>query len=139
MVGIKDTIIIVMVVTGFGVGVFGFAIDLLGNYDIDEGNFTATESSLAATLSETTNLTESVQTKIQQSEGISVLSGIAVLSKGALAGLRLPFDMIRFLGNLFTDIANVIGVPGWLFSVGMGVIIISLAAAVYSALLRKEI
>lgn len=140
MADIKTILIVTLIATGMGIGIFNFAAELLDGYGITmEGNFSDTQTNLQNTLSETTNLTEDIQTKVSASGGVSVVGGFAILSKSALAGIKLPFEIISLVTTLFTDIASLFGVPSWVFTVIISVIIVIIVTAVLSAILRKDI
>lgn len=137
MVSLKFVIISVLVVTGVTIGMFEVSNALLNEYNVNvEGNLSATETAFRNAFNDTADMSNEIQTKIDESGGINVVDGIGILTRSALAGIKTPFDLIDILSGLFTDINNTLGIPDWVFPLAITVVVVLLLFAVYSAILR---
>ena len=140
MTDIKTSIIVMFLLVGVGVVIFTFAGDLLGSYGIElEGNFSGTQTRLENTLADTKNITEDIQSRVSEEGGITIFGGFAVLGKSALAGIKLPFKFIALATTLLTEISTAFGVPTWVFTVTIMIIVTLLIAAVLAVVLRTRI
>jgi len=140
MTSLKSIFIIVFVGLGIGIGLFGFATNMYDNYGINlGGNYTQTQTQLENSFSGIENITFAIQQKVSEPGGVTEESGFVVLTKGALAAIKLPFEIIKFVSVLLVDISATIGLPTWVVSMTMAIIITVILFAIFSAILRKDI
>ena len=137
MASLKFTIITVLVVTAVAIGMFEISNSLLNEYNVPiEGNLSDTEQAFRRAFDNSSEISNEIQTKIDESGGINVVDGIGILTRSALAGIKVPFDLIDILSALFTDMNKIIQTPSWVFSLSITVLTVLLLFAVYSAILR---
>lgn len=137
MASLKFTIIAVLMITGVAIGIFEFQNSLLDAYNVTiEGNVSATETAFRDAFANTSSIGNEIQTKISESGGINVVDGIGILTKSALAGIKIPFQLISIIGALFNDLSSTFGVPAWVFALSTSVLVMILVFAVYAAILR---
>lgn len=137
MATLKLIMVTVLTILAVSIGYFEFAGSLMEAYDVEvTGNFTQTENIIRSSFNSTEEIANTIQTQIKESGGINVFSGVAILSKTALAGIKLPFQLIAILGTLLTEVSNVIGLPTWAFALSISIILVLITFAVYSAVLR---
>lgn len=137
MVSLKFTLIAILMITGVAVGMFEFSNSLMTAYNVSiEGTVSNTERAFNETFGNVSALGNEIQTKISESGGINVVDGIGILTKSALAGIKLPFQLINIVGALINDLTTTLGVPAWVFNLSLAVIVALLVFAVYAAILR---
>jgi hypothetical protein len=79
------------------------------------------------------NMSES----LEESEGVTTSStGWSVLAEGAKKALKTPIIAMKIIPNLITKVAVKIGIPSWLFTTIIALLIITLAFLLLSAFMR---
>lgn len=140
MPSLSKMVLVILVLTGVSFGIFSFANDMLNNYGITaQENFTNTQVKLQKAFGNTSDLSSDVQTKLDEAGGFEDTGGVTTLSQSGLAGLKLPFQLVGIISALISDLGRVVGLPSWIGVVVVAGLLIALAFAVYSAVLRKDI
>ena len=140
MATLGSVVQIAFIVTAVGVGIFAFAGDLLQGYgSVLPGNLSVTEQNLINALNQTNEITQRTQTELDTSGGISVAGGFAILTKSTLAAIKLPFVLIGTSLTTFAQAFSFLGLPTWAFTLLIGLIVITISYAIFSAILRQRI
>lgn len=140
MATLGTVMVIAILVFGVGIGIFEFADDILTGYGVTlEGNLSKTQTNLNAALNDTNVIARDIQSKIDESGAISVAGGFAILTKAALAAIKLPFLLISTASTLVSEVFIYLGLPAWAFTVAIAIVITIIAFAVFSAVLRQRI
>jgi len=74
--------------------------------------------------------------KMEESSGIGVQESLIILSEGAIMALKMPFTAMKIIPHLISVVAMELGVPSWLVTTFIALLLITLTFLILSAFLR---
>ena len=133
MAEIKNLLIAIILFSAVLLGVGGFYANLSTNY----GTSTTDIRSLSA-LNQTQEQINQIKGSIDRSEP-NILSLVDILATGVFSTLKLMLAIPNIFSGIITDVAGILGLPGWVFGVFMALVTIYVVYAIIKAITKVDV
>jgi len=137
---LKSMVILPIVI---GVAVFallGLMSDFNTFYDvIPDGNYSNVYNQINTSFESSINLSESLQNTVEGSERSGVVGDIVLVSGGIWKALKMPFQTLNAIKNMFGQIFNVLPFPSWVMGVLVTVFVVMITFLILGAIMRHRL
>lgn len=118
-------------------GYFAFISDIANNYGItQDSNLTEIYSLYGSVVNESSGLGENITQKVEAVNGSGFLGTLEVLSTSMWDAAKMPFQAMLIVKTIISKGAEAIGLPTWVATGFIAIILISLAMIILSAFFR---
>ena len=94
---------------------------------------------MTSNINESYQLSQDMSSKVQSSEGVSLVDWGVIVSKSVVQAVKLLFTPITMYITLFSTLSVIFGLPAWVFPTLITFIIVAIMFVIIKAIMRYDV
>ncbi len=137
---LRDVVIGIVLFGLVVTGLFTWHVGLADQYNVNlNSSYRSVYNTLNSSIGSSYELTKDIEEKVGKTESIGVVEGFATIGKLALEAVKLPLNALVFITTYLALIASTLGIPTWILTGIISIIILVVAFLVLGAYLRRDV